>query len=195
MDKRKITKYDFVPEKKRTNNKGKIRFEKAKMLSQFHVVLNTNITYKKMNKATTEWKENLFETINDTMEYWVDNIDQFIFCDNLNYGTNLKNKKVISHEFNLEVGNKNGQVHLDGFINFDGYCKINLPKSSKFFNEALAEFTPGTYLKVRYYRDNKNIIKEYSRKEKYDAEDVKELNEKKDSEEDEYEDDYYDYNT
>ena len=184
MDKNKITKYDFVPKKKRTNNVGKDKFEKAKMKSQFHIVLNTNITYKKMNKATEEWKDDLYETLNNSLEYWVAEIDKFIFCDNLTHGTNMKNKKVTNHEFNLEVGNKAGQLHVDGFIEFDSYCKINLPKTSNFFKEALAEFTPGIYLKVTYYRDNKNIIKEYSRKEKYEAD------EKKDSEDDEY--DYYD---
>lgn len=136
---------------------------KPKKKSQFHFVLNTNISYKTLIDKDNEFKARLVRTIKYAKNDFIQNINLFL-KPNIDDGSK---KNVLRSEIALEIGPNKKFLHLDGFIFFDGYCLLDSKKIQSFFNEELKDYTKGTYFNVKYVPDSISNVIEYTRKDGY----------------------------
>jgi hypothetical protein len=123
----------------------------------FHIVLNTNISYKSLAEIKQEDKLKLIKDIRATCQQLTDNIKEY------QTGNNILNN-VLDKSFNLEVGPARKFLHIDGWISFNKATRLDFKKITALFNDKIKQ-SKGFYLNVRMVKNQVNIIKEYSKKD------------------------------
>lgn len=134
---------------------------KKKRTSQFHFVLNTNISYKELKSKGKDHIQKIYNILENSTNYFKNNINKFLKCDI----DDSSKKNLISFHTSVEVGKKNAFLHIDGWAFFDSYCLFDSKKVHKYYNERLKEYSKGVYFNVKYVPDNIARIKEYSQKD------------------------------
>jgi len=128
--------------------------------SQFHVVINTNISYKRIQEQPNqkEYLSRLVHKVNEGLKSMKTNITHF-------YKDGGDNPKLKQFSFNLEVGPVRKFIHLDGYIYFDGFTHLDSKKIQQHFNEVLERYCKGCFVHISFVPDNITAVEQYSRKD------------------------------
>ena len=130
--------------------------------SQFHVIVNSNISYKRIQEQPNqkEYLSRLVHKVNEGLESMKTNIKHF-------YKEGGENPKLKQFSFNLEIGSKRRFIHLDGFLYFeDGFTLLDSKKIQQHFNQALEGFCKGCFVHISFVPDNLKAIEAYSKKDR-----------------------------
>jgi hypothetical protein len=130
---------------------------KYKAPSNFHFVLNTNISHYDLNTKTQEQKLDLIAKMKEASIKLRDNID---FFQKSGYNANIE-----EFSANIEVGKNRKFLHIDGYIFLDGYAQLDFKKITQNYNDYLKTYSKGCYLNVKYIHDNIKSTIDYSKKD------------------------------
>lgn len=136
--------------------------KKLKRTSQFHFVLNTNISYKKLQEEGKVYIDKLENKLKTGLKYMKGNINAFTKCN----PSDARGDKLQNFTAYLEVGPVRRFVHIDGYIVFNDFCQLKYSEIVKFWNKHLAGYSKGVKLNVQYYQDNASMIRQYAAKDK-----------------------------
>lgn len=148
------------------NNESKSKMKCIYYQSSFMISVNTNIGHNKFTDMTPDDRKKLYDQMEKASNIYLNNIDKFIFIDNMKNNTGLCNNdyKVLNRESHCEIG-KNGTPHIHMYVSFNFYCKIHKPSSADFFQTALKDYCKNIHFDCKYVKDNKGHVLQYIRKD------------------------------
>lgn len=128
--------------------------------SNFHFVLNPNISHYEFNNWTKEKKLAFIDACKDLMTHFKDNFN--LYCKN---DISPIMPKVIDMSVNFEVGEIKKFIHLDSFMRINTYCQIDLSKTRDLIKSRLSPYSRGSNLKVSYIHDSIASTQRYALKD------------------------------
>lgn len=133
-----------------------------KKKSQFHFVMNTNISYKSiLGDSNKQHRIKLMEELKTTLDIFKSQIKTF-----LKHNTDDSSKcNLTNFKAYVELGKKKKFIHIDGYMFFDNYCLLNIQKVNTFFNSRLSGYSKGVYFNIKYISDNIANIIDYAGKD------------------------------
>ena len=145
----------LIIQKAKDTTKAKIR-----RTGIFHVIINTNISYKRIQKEPNkkEYLTHLVNRVNEGLESMKTNIKHF-------YKEGGDNPNMQKFSFNLEIGPIRRYIHLDGYLSFSGFTLLDSKKIQQHFNEKLEGFCKGCFVHISFVPDNIKAIEAYSKKD------------------------------
>ena len=152
------------------NKKANAAVKTRKRTSAFHLVINPKIPsswfldpehgderYDKLSDMYTEATQFLVEHIKD-------------FCIPKGFNTKA-HPELVEKSMSLEIGDTNEKLHLDGFLQFDGFCHLRLPKIKKLYQVATELAYKNykgkigkIYFDSQFVRNDVAIVRSYSSK-------------------------------
>lgn len=124
--------------------------------SNFHIVLNTNISHYELRMKDFDYKVALIGQLRTSIDHFKNNMHKFV---------KQGNPPLKDFSANVEIGNEKKFLHIDGMIRFNGYCLLDTGKITKYFNESLASYTKGCYFHCQYIHDSLDYAQQYSKKD------------------------------
>lgn len=130
--------------------------------SNLHVVINTNISMKKVNSQPdpSQYLKDIIYRLKEGLEDMKKNIHVFAKPNQGESVPELKN-----FTFGLEIGPKMKMLHVDGNIGFSGFSQLDSRRIQHYFNHKLEGYSKGTFCHVSFTPDNLAATKEYSEKD------------------------------
>lgn len=135
--------------------------EKPKKRSQFHFVINTNVSQKQVDQQSAKWKRQFLERISEVVNYMKENINKFLKCN----VDDSAAKKLTKFSAFLEIGSERGMYHVDGYCFLDRYCQFDNTLTNNFISQALEPFSNGAYWNVRFVPDSIAYVQDYASKD------------------------------
>jgi hypothetical protein len=132
---------------------------KTRANSNFHFVLNLNISHYDLSQRTRDERLELIKKTKEAFLYFKDNIHEFI-------KDGKKTHKITEWISGFEVGKERKFLHVDSFFRMNSYVQLNLPKVKSYFNKELENFTKGCHADVKYIHDNVKTVSQYAQKER-----------------------------
>lgn len=142
--------------------------------SNFHFIYNTQMDMYKYLELTTREQRAIVHALVSAAEDLKKNFKDYIRCESpkdkqtidvakytaaLEFGSNKKDKK------NADGKKRRHLLHVDGFIGFDKYCKLDFNKIAELFNNHLAAFEIRGFFNARLVPDTVQNAVNYSKKE------------------------------
>lgn len=142
-------------------------------LSQFHFIYNTQMDMFKYVKLKQTEQLSILHGLKTAVKELKRDFKNYITCEapkdkakihitDFTVGLEFGSKK---KESEGEKAPKRHLLHLDGYISFDGYCKLRYEEITKLFNEHLSPFNIHGFFNARYVPDNKQNAIRYTKKE------------------------------
>lgn len=130
--------------------------------SNLHVVINTNISMKKVNSQPdpSQYLKDIIYRLKEGLEDMKKNIHVFA---KPNEGESVPELKVFT--FGLEIGPKMKMLHVDGTVSFSGFCQLDSRRIQHYFNHKLEGYSKGTFCFISFVPNNIKAVQEYSEKE------------------------------
>lgn len=131
---------------------------KPRANSNFHMIVNSNISRNQMTAMTREERLELLRIFTDSVKFFKENIHTFLKDGN-------SSMKLTQSSFNYEIGKVKNGLHIDGWMRFDCYCQFNFRKVTDHFNRSLSKYSKGVHLDIKYIHDNIAAVQNYSQKD------------------------------
>lgn len=128
--------------------------------SQFHFIFNTNLASKSFLDMSPEIRKGFVRSLTEAAQTLIHDINKYIKVDS------PKTKpKLLNRHIGLEIGKTKRHIHLDGYLQFDKRCLLNLKEMETLFNNSMKSINQKGFLNVKFVPDMMSRALNYSKKD------------------------------
>lgn len=130
--------------------------------SNFHLVINTNIRENQLNEMPRNERRQFEASLKKVPILLRKQFQggKFMFGNR-----DGKTPKVKDMGFHREVAPNTGCIHIDGYVLFDDFTKVDGKGIQQFATKHLSPWCKGAYCNFRFFKDEMAIVRSYAAKD------------------------------